>query len=73
MHIEGHTDSRGTHAYNVDLSQRRAAAVRTYLIDNGVDASRLTSEGMSFDVPVASNATDSGRAQNRRIEFHIAD
>lgn len=71
VHIEigGHTDSKGTAAYNQKLSERRANSVRDYLIKNfGMKADRLTAVGYGLTKPVADNATDAGRAQNRRIE-----
>ncbi len=67
--ITGHTDSVGNDAYNQDLSERRANAVKDYLVDLGVDTARLTSNGEGEDNPVASNDTDEGRAQNRRVEL----
>ncbi len=69
--IEGHTDSRGKHDYNVKLSDQRAGAVRRYLEGKGIDASRLTSKGFGPDRPVASNDTEEGRAKNRRVDFVI--
>jgi OOP family OmpA-OmpF porin len=69
VEIQGHTDNRGKHAYNLDLSQKRADAVRVYLIKAGVPAARLTSKGFGPDQPMASNATMAGRAENRRVEF----
>jgi OOP family OmpA-OmpF porin len=67
--VEGNTDNIGTKAYNMRLSQRRADAVKSYLVSRGVSASRLTTEGFGFDKPVASNSTAEGRAQNRRVEL----
>lgn len=69
--VAGHTDGSGTHSYNVSLSNRRAQAVRQYLIDNGIDANRLTAKGYGPDYPVASNSTREGRAKNRRVELRI--
>lgn len=69
--VEGHTDSRGTHDYNVKLSDQRAAAVRRYLEGKGIAPSRLTSKGYGPDRPVASNDTEEGRAKNRRVDFVI--
>jgi OOP family OmpA-OmpF porin len=69
--VEGHTDSRGTDAYNDALSLRRANTVLTYLGDHGVDRSRLTVVGHGEAKPVASNDTDDGRAQNRRVELSV--
>lgn len=68
VELEGYTDSRGTEAYNLDLSQRRADAVRATLIDRfDVAASRVTARGFGESQPVASNDTDAGRASNRRV------
>jgi OmpA-OmpF porin, OOP family len=61
IRIEGYTDSRGTESYNLDLSQRRADAVRDFLIDNGLSPRRITARGYGEAVPVASNATRAGR------------
>jgi len=69
--LEGHTDSDGKDALNLSLSQSRAAAVRTYLVDNGIAADRLTSEGFGETKPVASNKTKAGKAQNRRVEVKL--
>lgn len=67
--IEGHTDSTSTAQHNQELSERRAASVRAYLVTSGVDAARLTSKGLGATKPAASNATEMGRAQNRRVEL----
>ena len=67
----GHTDNIGSDAYNKGLSLRRANAVRDYLVDHGVSASRIRTEGLGEAQPVASNATDDGRAQNRRVELNV--
>ena len=69
--VAGHTDSVGKKSYNIKLSKRRAKAVMSYLIKAGVDAERLTFEGLGTSVPIASNDTDEGRAMNRRVEFRI--
>ncbi len=69
--IAGHTDSVGGKAYNKTLSDKRAAAVSDYLISQGVAADRLSSEGFGEDSPVASNETDQGRAENRRVEMQV--
>lgn len=69
--LEGHTDSDGKDASNLTLSKDRAAAVRSYLIDNGIGADRLTSEGFGETLPVASNKTKAGKAQNRRVEVKL--
>ncbi|WP_025732990.1 OmpA family protein [Carnimonas nigrificans] len=73
VRIEGHTDSTGTEAYNKRLSQRRADSVAQYLTSQGVDASRLTTEGFGESRPVADNSTREGRAQNRRVEIAPVD
>ncbi|ETH07379.1 outer membrane protein A [Bordetella pertussis 2371640] len=64
----GHTDSIGTEAYNQKLSERRAAAVKTYLVSKGIDPNRIYTEGKGELQPIASNKTREGRAQNRRVE-----
>jgi OOP family OmpA-OmpF porin len=73
IRIEGHTDSDGTNKYNKDLSNRRAKAVMEYILKAGVDESRMVSEGFGEDRPIASNDTDEGKAQNRRVEFNIIE
>lgn len=72
VEIGGHSDSLGVAAYNRDLSQRRADAVKAYLVSKGVGAERMSTKGYGPDKPVADNATAAGRAQNRRIEFIVA-
>jgi OOP family OmpA-OmpF porin len=69
--VAGHTDSIGSAEYNRDLSERRANAVRDYLIANGVSASLLTARGYGLNEPVADNSTEEGREQNRRVELRI--
>ncbi len=69
--VEGHTDSKGTEAYNDALSLSRAKAVRDYLVKLGVPADRLSVLGLGERSPVASNDTDAGRAQNRRVELLV--
>jgi outer membrane protein OmpA-like peptidoglycan-associated protein len=71
IRVEGHTDDRGDNAYNTKLSQRRADAVRAYLIKQGIDAGRLEAVGFGEDQPKTTNATVEGRATNRRVEFVI--
>lgn len=71
--VEGHTDSIGTEQYNQALSVRRATAVRDYLQKKGIAADRMTIKGYGEDRPVASNDTAEGRAQNRRVELHVAE
>ena len=68
--IVGHTDSDGAAAHNMDLSQRRAAAVKTYIMTHfSIDDSRIQSDGKGATQPVAPNTTDAGKAKNRRVEF----
>lgn len=69
--IEGHTDSTGGSEINLRLSEERAAAVKDWLISNGVSASRLSSEGFGSTKPIATNRTSAGRAQNRRAEIKV--
>jgi len=71
--VQGHTDNRSTPARNLDLSRRRADAVMRWLIQHGVAAERLESQGFGQAVPLATNDTPEGREQNRRVEFHIVD
>lgn len=71
IRIEGHTDNAGDREFNVDLAERRAWSVRSYLIEQGLDGERLFAKGFGSTRPVASNTTDAGRAQNRRVEFHV--
>lgn len=70
--VAGHTDSTGTASMNKELSDRRALSVRSYLVEKGVPASRLETVGFGPDKPITSNDTAEGRAQNRRVEIHIA-
>lgn len=69
--IYGYTDSVGRDEYNMRLSRNRANAVKSYLVSKGIGNKRLTTYGMGKADPVASNDTDAGRAQNRRVEFSI--
>jgi outer membrane protein OmpA-like peptidoglycan-associated protein/uncharacterized protein YidB (DUF937 family) len=71
IEVGGHTDSRGAAATNLALSQKRADAVKAFLAKNGVNAAALTTKGYGPDKPVASNDTEEGRFQNRRIEFTV--
>jgi outer membrane protein OmpA-like peptidoglycan-associated protein len=73
MRIEGHTDNRGAADMNLDLSKRRAASVRAWLTQHGIDAGRLESEGYGLTKPIDTNDTDAGRAANRRVEFKITE
>lgn len=69
--VIGHTDSRGSDAYNQGLSERRASSVAEYLISQGLAPQKITSQGRGEQEPIASNETDAGRAQNRRVELHL--
>jgi outer membrane protein OmpA-like peptidoglycan-associated protein len=71
IEIVGHTDSRGAREHNVDLSQRRAEAVRENLIKRGVDPNRVRAKGEGPDLPLTTNDTAAGRQKNRRIEFRV--
>lgn len=71
VRIEGHTDNVGNATQNKTLSQRRAGAVRSYLIRKQVAAGRMTAVGFGSDKPVATNATEEGKAQNRRVDFIV--
>ncbi|HEX9671345.1 MAG TPA: OmpA family protein [Thermoanaerobaculia bacterium] len=66
--VQGHTDSTGSDAHNDALSERRATAVERYLTQQGVDGQRIVAEGYGEGYPVASNATESGRQLNRRVD-----
>jgi outer membrane protein OmpA-like peptidoglycan-associated protein len=69
LRLEGYTDSTGTPAANQSLSQQRAMAVANYLKGQGIDGSRLTGGGFGQAQPAATNATDAGKADNRRVEL----
>ena len=69
--IEGHTDSQGSDAHNLELSKRRAMSVRTFLVDRGYDATLIRAVGIGEESPLADNATAEGRANNRRVEIVI--
>lgn len=69
VEIRGYTDSSGSLEFNNRLSEDRANAVRNYLIERGIDSYRITAKGFGPSNPIASNATEAGRAKNRRIEF----
>lgn len=69
VRIEGNTDNKGTAKYNMGLSERRANSVMKYLVNAGIDQNRLSAVGYGFSKPIATNATDAGRALNRRVEL----
>ncbi|MBW6479694.1 MAG: OmpA family protein [Bacteroidales bacterium] len=71
IEISGHTDSTGNFSYNKTLSENRALSVYNYLVDQGIDNSRLSYAGYADSQPIATNETEDGRAQNRRTEFKI--
>jgi len=71
--VEGHTDSVGADEYNQLLSVRRAGAVKAFLVREGIDESRLSTRGFGESQPVATNDTQDGRAQNRRVELKVSD
>jgi OOP family OmpA-OmpF porin len=71
IEVQGYTDSTGPAAYNLHLSQRRADAVKSYLVSKGVSASALTAKGYGKSNPIAGNDTTEGRALNRRVAFEV--
>lgn len=71
LEVIGHTDAQGSRGANVALSLARAQAVKSYLVNRGLVAERIATSGMGPDQPVADNATEAGRARNRRIEFRV--
>ena len=73
LRIVAHTDSQGAAAYNQQLSERRAASVMEALIAEGVEPSRLESQGRGEEEPIADNSTAEGRQQNRRVEFIVLE
>jgi len=73
VEIGGHTDNVGTENYNMVLSEKRAAAVVNYLINNGVPPKRFRSKGYGFSKPLADNTTAEGRTINRRTEFKLIE
>ncbi len=70
--INGHTDSTGSLAHNQQLSEQRAISVASYLINQGIEARRMSAVGFGPNQPIATNATDAGRAANRRVEVQIS-
>ena len=73
IRVEGHTDNVGTPQYNKELSRRRAASVVAALVKVGIPKTSLSSEGFGLEKPIADNATEDGRTENRRVEFHIEE
>jgi outer membrane protein OmpA-like peptidoglycan-associated protein len=71
IEIQGHTDNTGTDSHNQGLSERRAASVAAYLRSNGITSSRITTKGFGESSPKYTNDTESGRSQNRRVDFLI--
>lgn len=72
IQVEGHTDSTGSESYNMDLSSRRAEAVKNLLVQKGVEPSRILTIAYGESKPIASNDSDYGRAKNRRVEIKVA-
>ena len=73
VEIQGYTDNTGSLAYNKTLSQERAEAVMQWLVNQGIEAERLTAKGFGPENPIASNDTREGRKMNRRIEFVVVE
>jgi outer membrane protein OmpA-like peptidoglycan-associated protein len=73
VRVEGHTDNVGKAKKNTQLSQKRADAVKKYLVSKGVEDARLEAIGFGPDKPIADNATDEGKEANRRVEFVIVE
>jgi outer membrane protein OmpA-like peptidoglycan-associated protein len=71
--IVGHTDNIGSKKYNDRLSQQRAESVKSWLVSKGISSTRLSTAGVGFSEPIATNDTPEGRAKNRRIEFHVVE
>lgn len=69
--VEGHTDSQGAAQFNMDLGQKRAESVRTYLVSRGIASDRITAQGIGPSRPIADNASPEGRANNRRVEIIV--
>lgn len=67
--VEGYTDSIGSDAYNMKLSERRAETVRDFMVSKGISPTRITTRGFGKANPIASNKTAEGRAENRRVEI----
>ncbi len=73
VRIEGYTDNVGTDESNISLSQRRAASVQSYLVNQGVGSARMTTSGQGENKPVSSNDSNTSRQQNRRVEVVISN
>ena len=73
IQVAGNCDERGTQEYNLALGERRALAVRDYLIKLGISGDRMTARGYGETMPIDDNSTDQGRSMNRRVEFHRTD
>jgi outer membrane protein OmpA-like peptidoglycan-associated protein len=69
--VEGHTDSQGADSFNMDLSQRRADAVRNYLVEKGYEGDLIVAKGLGETTPIGNNSSPEGRANNRRVEIII--
>jgi OmpA-OmpF porin, OOP family len=69
--LAGHTDSIGTEAYNLRLSERRVNSVKDYVVKKGVDTSRISGQGFGESKPIADNKTAEGRSKNRRVEIKV--
>ena len=69
IEVQGHTDNKGAAAYNLKLSDRRAASVKKYLVAHGIPADRLVSHGYGMTRPLVPNDTEQNRALNRRVQF----
>ena len=69
--ISGHTDNQADRSKNLELSQQRAESVKAYLVQQGIDASRIETRGAGPDEPIADNKLPAGRQKNRRIEFKL--
>ncbi len=72
LSIEGHTDNRGNNEYNLELSRLRAEAVKQYLVNGGISASRINAVGYGETRPITTNETANGRLKNRRVELNIS-
>jgi OOP family OmpA-OmpF porin len=69
LEVQGHTDNKGSAAYNKKLSQKRADSVMDYIVKKGIGKERLSAMGYGLEKPAASNDTETGRAENRRVEL----